>query len=85
MKLDRIEQDIEKVREKMTLLGAQLKELENQKEEAENLQVIQLVRSYKLNHTELMAFLRSKQPHPAQRPMPQHNPIIKEDDDHEEN
>lgn len=86
MKLDRIEQEILKAREKMAAFQSQLKELENQKEEAENLQVIQLVRSYKLTHAELMAFLHSKQPAPIAAPAapkpfsPPINSTTKEDD-----
>lgn len=62
MKLDRIELEISKVRAKISDWQGKLKELEDEREEAENLQIVQLVRSYKLNHAELEAFLRSKQP-----------------------
>ena len=44
-KIDRINREIEKTREKITEYQNKLKGLEAQKTEAENLQIVQLVRS----------------------------------------
>ncbi|MEG1242744.1 MAG: DUF4315 family protein, partial [Oscillospiraceae bacterium] len=44
-KIDRIEKEMQKVREKITEYQNRLKGLEAQKTEAENLQIVSLVRS----------------------------------------
>ena len=56
-KLDRIEKDIQKTKSKIAEYQKQLRELEAQKTEQENLQIIQLVRDMKPE--EFAAFLRS--------------------------
>ena len=56
-KIDRIDKEIEKTREKITEYQNRLKGLEAQKTEAENLQIIQLVRSMRLTPQELTAML----------------------------
>ena len=56
-KIDRIDRDIEKTREKITEYQNRLKGLEAQKTEAENLQIVQLVRSMRLTPQELTAML----------------------------
>ena len=48
-KIDRINREIEKTREKITEYQNKLKGLEAQKTEAENLQIVQLVRSMRLS------------------------------------
>ena len=58
-KLDRIEKDIEKTKDKIAALQKQLRELEAAKTEQENLQIIQLVRSMNMKPDEFAAFLRS--------------------------
>ena len=45
MKLDKIEREMQKTREKIAEYQNRLKELEAQKTECENLQIVQLVRS----------------------------------------
>ena len=47
-KIDRINAEIEKTREKISEQQAHLKELLSQKTELENLQIVQLVRSMRL-------------------------------------
>ena len=47
-KIDRIEKEMQKTREKITEYQNRLKELAAQKTEAENLQIISLVRSMRL-------------------------------------
>ena len=63
-KIDRIERDILKTREKISEYQNRLKELAAQKTEAENLQIIALVRSMRLTPAELTALL-SGEPIPS--------------------
>jgi len=65
-KIDRIEQDIRKTREKITEYQNKLKTLEAQKTEQENLQIIQLVRAMRMTPQELTEFLQNSElPAPA--------------------
>jgi len=57
-KLERIEKDIEKTRDKIAALQKQLRELEAAKTEQENLQIVQLVRSLHMAPQEFAAFVR---------------------------
>mgnify|MGYP003278850262 FL=1 len=56
-KLDRIEKDIEKTKDKIAALQKQLRELEAAKTEQENLQIIQLVRGLNMTPQEFAAFV----------------------------
>ena len=56
-KIERIEKEIQKTREKITEYQNRLRGLEAQKSEAENLQIVQLVRSMRLTPQELTAML----------------------------
>ena len=56
-KIDRINAEIKKTREKISEQQAHLKELLVQKTELENLQIVQLVRSMRLSPHELSAML----------------------------
>ena len=56
-KIDRINAEIEKTREKISEQQAHLKELLAQKTELENLQIVQLVRSMRLTPAELNTML----------------------------
>lgn len=58
-KIDHIEREIEKTRVKITEFQNKLKELEVQRTEQENMQIVQLVRSMCMTSEELAAFLRS--------------------------
>ena len=57
-KIERIDREIQKTREKITEYQNKLKGLEAQKTEAENLQIEQLVRAMKLTPQELNAMLK---------------------------
>ena len=57
-KLDRIERDIEKTKNKIAELQKQLRELEAAKTEQENLQIVQLVRGLNMTPQEFAAFVR---------------------------
>lgn len=69
-KIDRIDREIQKTREKITEYQNKLKGLEAQKTEAENLQIVQLVRAMRLTPTELTAMF-SGEAIPALPPFPQ--------------
>ena len=56
-KIERIEKEIQKTREKITEYQNKLRGLEAQKTEAENLEIVQLVRSMRLTPQELTAML----------------------------
>ena len=56
-RLDRIERDIEKTRAKVLEYQKKLKDLEAQKIEEENAQIIQMVKAVHLDGTQLAAFL----------------------------
>ena len=56
-KIQRIDQDIAKVREKIAEYQDKLKTLEAQKTEAENLEIVQMVRALRLTPEQLNAML----------------------------
>ena len=56
-KVLKIEKEIQKTREKITEQQNKLKELEVQKTEAENLEIVQMVRSLHMTPAELSEFL----------------------------
>lgn len=58
-RLERIDREIEKARAKITEQQNRLKELEAQRTEQENNEIIHLVRSMCMSRDELAAFLRS--------------------------
>lgn len=57
-KIERLDREIQKTREKITEYQNKLKELTAQKTEAENLQIVQLVRSMRLTPQELNTMLK---------------------------
>ena len=57
-KIDRINKEIAKTREKITEYQNKLKGLEAQKTEAENLEIVQLVRAMRMTPLELNAMLK---------------------------
>ena len=69
-KLDRIEKDIEKTKDKIAALQKQLRELEAAKTEQENLQIIQLVRGLNMTPQEFAGCVRggALQAPPAPQP-----------------
>lgn len=69
-KIHNIDREIQKTREKITEYQNKLKGLEAQKTEAENLQIVQLVRSMRLTPTELTAML-SGEPIPGIATVPE--------------
>ena len=84
-KLDRIERDIEKTRAKILEQQKKLKDLEAQKVEEENAQIVQMVKAVHLDGTQLAAFLSltpaAKSPCRSRKPL---TPAEQEDNDNEE-
>ena len=84
-KLDRIERDIEKTRAKILDQQKKLKDLEAQKVEAENAQIVQMVKAVHLNGTQLAAFLPACDSGEIAWPKPEATyPAEQEDNDNEE-
>ena len=83
-KIDRINREIEKTREKITEYQNKLKGLEAQKTEAENLQIVQLVRSMRLSPQELTSML-SGGAIPGMTPAPVYNGIDNDEQEETEN
>ena len=55
----RIRNDIEKTKEKITELQKRLRNLENQLAEEENLEIVRMVKAVKMDNKELTAFLKA--------------------------
>lgn len=55
-KLEKIDRELEKAREKAAEWQAKIKDLEKQRQEEENSKIVQAVRSLKLTPSELAAF-----------------------------
>lgn len=81
-KIDRIEKEMQKTREKITEYQNKLKGLEAQKTEAENLQIISLVRSMHVSPAELTAML-SGEPIPGIATVPADDTEQEETEDEE--
>ena len=56
-KIERIDQEIAKTREKIADQQEKLKDLETQKTEAENLEIVQMVRALRMTPAQLSAML----------------------------
>ena len=59
-KIERIDQEITKVREKIAEYQEKLKALEAQKTEAENLEIVQMVRALRMTPAQLNAMLSGR-------------------------
>ncbi|MDL2289700.1 DUF4315 family protein [Ruminococcaceae bacterium OttesenSCG-928-A16] len=57
MKAERIQTEIEKTKDKISTLQGRLRELERQKTETENTDIIAVVRSANISQQELLAFI----------------------------
>ena len=60
MKLERIIAEIDKTKDTISKQQARLRELEAQKTEVENLQIVQTVRALRMTPAELSTFLQGK-------------------------
>jgi hypothetical protein len=56
-RLEKIEQEAQKAREKIAAMQALLKEIDGKRTEQENLQIVQQIRALKLSREELYSFL----------------------------
>lgn len=65
MKLERIIAEIDKTKDAISKQQARLRELEAQKTEAENLQIVQMVRALRMTPAELSTFLQGRQDNAA--------------------
>jgi type II secretory pathway component HofQ len=77
VKIERIDREIAKTEEKISEYQARLRELKNQKTEAENLEIVALVRGVGIPHTELaaaVALLRQNREIPAYAPPARRGP-----------
>ena len=80
-KLKKVLVEIEKTKEKISQQQAKLRELERQKTELENTEIVELVRSNKMNTAEFTAFLKAYREKDG-------TPLIiekQEENEHEEN
>lgn len=80
-KIDRIDKEIHKTRQKITEYQNRLKELMAEKTEQENMEIVSLVRGMNMTPGELAAFLRSGATEAAPALTPYHE---QEDSDNEE-
>ena len=58
-KLTKLQMEIDKIKLKITEHQSKLRELEQQKTEIENTEIVELVRSLKMNTSELSTFLKA--------------------------
>ena len=58
-KLSKLQMEIDKITLKITEHQSKLRELEQQKTEIENTEIVELVRSLKMNTSELSSFLKA--------------------------
>ena len=81
-KLTKLQMEIDKIKQKITEQQAKLRELEQQKTEIENTEIVELVRSMKMNTGELSTFLKAYR---EKNDAPILMPTTQEDNHHEEN
>ena len=72
-KIERINQEIEKTREKIAEYQEKLKTLEAQKTEAENLEIVQMVRALRMTPAQLNAMLSGGMNHGRDTALPESN------------
>ena len=58
-KLTKLHMEIDKIKQKISEQQTKLRELEHQKTEIENTEIVELVRSMKMNTSELSTFLKA--------------------------
>ena len=75
-KIERIDQEIEKTREKIAEYQEKLKTLEAQKTEAENLEIVQMVRALRMTPAQLNAMLSGGMNHGRDTALPESNSFI---------
>ena len=81
-KLTKLQMEIDKIKQKISEQPTTLRELEHQKTEIENTEIVELVRSMKMNTSELSTFLKAYR---EKTDAPILMPATQEDMDHEKN
>ena len=81
-KLTKLQMEIDKIKQKISEQQTRLRELEQQKTEIENTEIVELVRSMKMNTSELSTFLKAYREKTDAPILMQATP---EDNDHEKN
>ena len=81
-KLTKLQMEIDKIKLKITEHQSKLRELEQQKTEIENTEIVELVRSLKMNTSELSSFLKAYR---EKSDAPILQPTTQEDNEHEKN
>ena len=81
-KLNKLQMEIDKIKQKISEQQTKLRELEHQKTEIENTEIVELVRSMKMNTSELSTFLKAYR---EKTDAPILMPATQEDMDHEKN
>ena len=81
-KLTKLQMEIDKTKQKISEQQTKLRELEHQKTEIENTEIVELVRSMKMNTSELSTFLKAYR---EKTDAPILMPATQEDMDHEKN
>ena len=79
-KLTKLQMEIDKIKQKISEQQTKLRELEQQKTEIENTEIVELVRSMKMNTSELSTFLKAYR---EKSDAPILMPETQEDNDHE--
>ena len=79
-KLNKLQMEIDKIKQKISEQQTKLRELEHQKTEIENTEIVELVRSMKMNTSELSTF---RQAYRGKNDAPILMPETQEDNDHE--
>ena len=81
-KLTKLQMEIDKIKQKISEQQTRLHELEQQKTEIENTEIVELVRSMKMNTSELSTFLKAYR-EKTDAPILMQSTL--EDNDHEKN
>ena len=81
-KISKLQMEIDKIKLKITEHQSKLRELEQQKTEIENTEIVELVRSLKMNTSELSSFLKAYR---EKSDAPILLPTTQEDNEHEKN
>ena len=76
-KIEKLEKEIDKTKNKIAEMQARLRDLEKQKTELENTDFVAVARSYHLTPQELAEFLKTRQM--AKEPSPQEQEALNED------
>ena len=79
-KLTKLHMEMDKIKQKISEQQTKLRELEHQKPEIENTEIVELVRSMKMNTSELSTFLKAYR---GKNDAPILMPETQEDNDHE--